>query len=56
MPRKQSRRYMVVPAEDIVKIVPEGYKLAVLKLPFTGKFRLTWWLDANGRLGRKGVE
>lgn len=56
MPRRKKRWYMVVPAEDLPKIVPEGYKLAVLRLPFTGTFRLTWWLDANGRIGRKGVE
>lgn len=56
MPRRKSRWYMVVPAADIQKIVPEGYMLAVLKIPFSSKLRITWWLDANGRIGRKGVE
>lgn len=42
MPRKKRSWYTVVPAADIVKIVPEGYKLAVLKVPFSRKLRLTW--------------
>lgn len=56
MPRRKHRLYSVVAARDIVKIVPEGYQLAMLRLPFLGKIRITWWLDASGRIGRKGVE
>lgn len=56
MPRKKRDWYTTVRAEDIVKIVPKGYKLAILKVPFSGKLRITWWLDATGRVGRKGIE
>lgn len=46
-------RYREVDPEDLVKVMPTGYKLAVLNLPFSRKFALTWWLDENGKLGRK---
>lgn len=56
MTRRKRSWLTIVAAEDIVKIVPKGYKLAVLKVPFSRKLRLTWWLDANGRIGRAGTE
>lgn len=56
MPKKKRDWYTVVAAENLPRIVPPGYKLAILKVPFSRKLRLTWWLDANGRIGRKGVE
>jgi len=39
---------------DLVKVMPEGYKLAVLHLPLIRKFTITWWVDKGGKIGRKG--
>lgn len=46
-------RYREVDPADLPKVAPAGYRLAVLNLPFSRKFALTWWIDENGKLGRK---
>lgn len=48
------RGYFKIKIEDFPKIQPPGYRLAVLRIPFARKFATTWWLDASGRLARKG--
>jgi hypothetical protein len=48
-------RYSEVAPPDLVRVMPPGYKLAVWHLPFSRKFALTWWLDENGKLGRKAT-
>lgn len=53
---KKKSWYTVVRVDDIVKIVPEGCKLAMLRIPFLGSLRITWWLDADGRIGRTGTK
>lgn len=53
MPKQKRHWYAVVPAENLPKIVPPGWKLAVLRVPFSRTLCLTWWLDASGRVGRK---
>lgn len=45
--------YREVDPADLPKVAPAGYRLAVLNLPFSRKFALTWWIDENGKLGRK---
>jgi hypothetical protein len=47
-----SKPYSVDPA-DLAKVMPPGYRLVVWRLPFSRKFALTWWVDENGKLGRK---
>lgn len=46
-------RYISIAATDLPKIVPAGYRLAVFRVPLVRKVRLTLWLDANGRIGRR---
>lgn len=45
--------YWTVTPDQIKRVMPEGHRLAVLKLPFTRKFALTWWLDADGKLAKR---
>jgi hypothetical protein len=46
--------YSEIRIEDFPRIQPAGYRLAVLRIPFSRKFAITWWLDASGKLARKG--
>jgi hypothetical protein len=47
------KRYMRVDPKDIPRVAPEGYTLAVWFLPFTRRFALTWWVDENGKIGKR---
>lgn len=47
------RAYEKINIEDLAKVLPPGYKLAVWRLPFSRKFAITWLLDENGKVGRK---
>lgn len=49
------RWYKTIDVGDLVKVQPGGYKLAVLRVPFSRKFRITWWLDGDGKLARKAA-
>ncbi|MFI2563028.1 hypothetical protein [Paenarthrobacter sp. NPDC018779] len=44
--------YELIDADDLVLVAPDGYKLAVMQIPFAPKFAITWWVDANGKMGK----
>lgn len=47
---KIGRFYSTIDIADLLKVQPEGHKLAVLRIPFARKLRITWWLDADGNV------
>lgn len=46
------RMYKLIDADDLALVAPEGYKLAVMQIPFAPKFAITWWVDPSGKIGK----